>query len=288
MSWWVQIWIRSLTPSTLSPSTRLHDCSYLIRSGVPGYRVSERKCWRPRQRWCLDVSGCTPAPACIQLPAVSWHFVYRNGRQRVSPSPCWENQESLARGGAVITHAIGSDRRGMWLISPSLYRHSIRERPVMSTLWPTFRIQPLPFRFKALWLKTGCLNNNNKKRADFLCAVPSRRAQKHKDPACYPASGILDVCRLMVCMFKYEWLFWRRRKWLVYCWSWQVCQVSPGINLQETSLMSVRLTYGKAPPGQKLKDLLKGSQLDFISQSRNNAPWHSEMQLRLTLPNEQL
>lgn len=37
------------------------------------------------------------------------------------------NQESLARSSVVITQAIGSDSTGMWLISPWLYHHSIRE-----------------------------------------------------------------------------------------------------------------------------------------------------------------
>lgn len=36
------------------------------------------------------------------------------------------NQERLARSSVVITHAIGSDSTGMWLISPWLYQHSIR------------------------------------------------------------------------------------------------------------------------------------------------------------------
>lgn len=38
----------------------------------------------------------------------------------------------------------------------------------------------------------------------------------------------------------------------------------------------------------RFRDLLKISLLDFISQSRNNASWHSGMQRRHTQPNEQL
>lgn len=126
-------WVISALADASLPGTRMH-------LSVP-LRCPWMWSWRPRQ--LLLLTACVLFLGRSQklrdarlllhvykLPAVSWRFVYRTSRRsefrwlRVEING---KQDSLVQSGTAITHAIGSDSMGMWLISPSLYHHSIRE-----------------------------------------------------------------------------------------------------------------------------------------------------------------
>lgn len=88
--------------------------------------------------------------ACIQVHVPAWQFVYRIWRQSEFNWQSVEintNEERFTESRVVITHTIGFDSTGMWLIFPCLYHHSISVGTVMCMLdntgdWPRYWIQP--------------------------------------------------------------------------------------------------------------------------------------------------
>lgn len=72
--------------------------------------------------------------ACIQVHVPAWQFVYTVLRQSEFNWQSVEingNEERFAESRVVITHAIGFDSPGMWLIFPCFYHHSISVGTVM-------------------------------------------------------------------------------------------------------------------------------------------------------------